>query len=146
MKNRRSRRRLIFGVKTFSLYQKQKPRSVRSLPAISTRSRLATSASVNIGLMAYSWDAGGHHAVCHSGGEYARGEAHVNSAESYFSLLDRGIMGTFHHVSDKHLDRYCNEFSFRWNHRKVKDGKRTSAAVRGFDGKRLEYRTLIGRA
>ena len=70
----------------------------------------------------------------------------MNSAESYFSLLDRGIMGTFHHVSDKHLDRYCNEFSFRWNHRKVKDGKRTSAAVRGFDGKRLEYRTLIGRA
>ena len=89
---------------------------------------------------------GGHHAVCHSAGEYARGEVHVNTAESYFALLERGVIGTFHHVSDKHLDRYCEEFSFRWNHRKVKDGERTSEAVRGFDGKRLEYHNLIGKA
>jgi len=83
---------------------------------------------------------GGHETVNHSAGEYARGDVHVNHAECYFSLLKRGVHGTFHHVSDEHLRRYCNEFSFRWNHRKVNDDKRTEAAMRGMSGKRLTYR------
>lgn len=46
-------------------------------------------------------------------GEYARGNVHTNTAESWFALLKRGVYGTFHHVSDQHLDRYVAEFAFR---------------------------------
>lgn len=77
---------------------------------------------------------GGHESVNHSIGEYSKGPKNVittNSAESYFALLKRGIHGTFHHVSKKHLSRYCDEFSFRWSHRKETDGERTEAAIRG---------------
>jgi transposase-like protein len=56
---------------------------------------------------------GGHEVVSHSKGEYVRGNASTNTAESYFALLKRGIHGAFHHVSKTHLHRYCDEFSFR---------------------------------
>lgn len=75
----------------------------------------------------------------HQKGEYARGNAHVNCAESYFSLLKPGLHGSFHHVSKKHLNRYLDEFSFRWTHRKAKDGERSEAAIRAAEGKRLLY-------
>jgi len=81
--------------------------------------------------------AGGHHTVRHSTHEYVRGAVHVNTAESFFALLKRGLIGTFHAVSHRHLHRYVNEFAFRWNHRKVDDGARTVAAIRGAEGKRL---------
>lgn len=84
--------------------------------------------------------AGGHHTVRHSTREYARGDVHVNTAESFFALLKRGLIGTFHAVSRRHLHRYVNEFAFRWNHRKADDGARTVAAIRGAEGKRLLYR------
>ena len=84
--------------------------------------------------------AGGHQTVRHSVREYARGDVHVNTAESFFALLKRGLIGTFHAVSRRHLHRYVNEFAFRWNHRKVDDGARTAAAIRGAEGKRLFYR------
>ena len=82
---------------------------------------------------------GGHESVTHSKGEYVRGDVHVNSAESFFALLKRGVHGTFHHVSKTHLHRYCDEFGFRWDHRKVTDGERTVEAIRGADGRRLPY-------
>jgi transposase-like protein len=84
--------------------------------------------------------AGGHQTVRHSLREYARGDVHVNTAESFFALLKRGLIGTFHAVSRRHLHRYVNEFAFRWNHRKEDDGARTVAAIRGAEGKRLRYR------
>ncbi|MDQ3023652.1 MAG: IS1595 family transposase [bacterium] len=87
--------------------------------------------------------AGGHHTVCHSSGEYARGEVHSNTAESFFALLKRGVHGTYHHVSKKHMLRYCDEFAFRWNHRKVTDGARASAIMAGIGGKRLTYRQQV---
>lgn len=71
--------------------------------------------------------------------EYVRGIIHVNFAESYHSLLKRGIFGTFHHVSAKHLSRYLREFEFRWNSRKATDGARMVEAVAGAKGKRLMY-------
>ena len=83
---------------------------------------------------------GGHHRVDHTAGEYARGEAHVNTAESFFALLKRGIVGSFHHVSPEHLHRYCDEFSFRWDHRATTDSARTEIAIGQAKGKRLSYR------
>jgi transposase-like protein len=82
----------------------------------------------------------GHETVTHSKNEYVRGNAYTNTAESFFALLKRGVHGTFHQVSVKHLHRYCEEFAFRWSNRKVDDGQRTVAALRGAEGKRLTYR------
>src|SRR5881394_608641 len=66
-----------------------------------------------------------HSSVNHSAYEYARWEDGVcistNSVESFFSLLKRGINGTFHHVSKQHLHRYLSEFDFRYNARKMSD-------------------------
>lgn len=83
----------------------------------------------------------GHEAVIHSAGEYVRADGiNTNTAESYFALLKRGVHGTFHQISPKHLHRYCDEFAFRWSGRKLEDVQRTAAAVKGGDGKRLFYR------
>jgi transposase-like protein len=84
-----------------------------------------------------------HETVNHAAGEYVRGEAHTNTAEGLFSLLKRGINGSFHHVSKGHLHRYCSEFEFRWNNRAalgVDDGQRAANIVRGAEGKRLTYK------
>ncbi len=81
-----------------------------------------------------------HHAVNHKKGEYVRGNVHVNTAESVHALLKRGIIGTFHHVSKKHLHRYLNEFDFRFNARKISDGERTLKAIESVGGKRLMYK------
>ncbi len=82
---------------------------------------------------------GGHESVCHSAGEYSRDGVGVNSCESWFALLKRGIHGTFHHVGNGHLQRYCDEFSFRWNRRKISDAERTESALRLAPGCRLLY-------
>lgn len=84
----------------------------------------------------------GHGTVNHSSDEYVKvgGFVHTNTVENFFSLLKRGIIGTYHHVSEAHLQRYCTEFDFRYNHRKVTDAERTDAAMIGAKGKRLTYR------
>jgi transposase-like protein len=87
---------------------------------------------------------GGHGVVTHSTGEYVKGTDHTNTAESFFALLKRGIIGSFHHVSKRHLSRYCDEFSFRWDHRKTNDGNRTRIAIEKAEGKRLTYRKQCG--
>lgn len=83
----------------------------------------------------------GHFTVVHGRDEYVRKEdgRHTNTAESYFALLKRGLYGTFHQVSKKHLHRYCNEFSFRWNGRMVSDAALRDTAVKGIEGRRLMY-------
>lgn len=83
---------------------------------------------------------GGHEVVTHSAGEYARGDAGTNTVESFFALLKRGVVGSFHHVSKEHLDRYCDEFSFRWDYRSVTDSERTAVAIQQSKGKRLTYK------
>jgi len=85
----------------------------------------------------------GHEMVDHGHGEYVKGDAYTNTAESWIALLKRGIMGSFHHVSEEHLNRYANEFAFRWNNRKVSDGERVVTAIRGIEGKRLYYKDPI---
>lgn len=67
----------------------------------------------------------------------------TNTIESSFAILKRGLYGTFHHVSEQHLQRYATEFDFRWNHRKAlgyTDMQRADAALKGIGGKRLMYR------
>ena len=81
-----------------------------------------------------------HSTINHSAGNYVDGNIHTNTMESYWSLLKRGIFGIYHQVSAKHLHRYCNEFGFRWNHRKITDGERMVEAMKGAEGKRLMYR------
>jgi hypothetical protein len=60
-------------------------------------------------------------------------------------LLKRGIMGAFHHDSEKHLDRYVDEFVFRWNNRKIEDFERAMVAIEQVLGKRLTYDSLISK-
>ncbi len=86
-----------------------------------------------------------HQAVKHSAEEYVRGDVYTNTVESSFALLKRGIMGTFHSVSKKHLPLYLAEFDHRWNHRKTTDGARTVAGLGKSAGKRLTYRQLTGK-
>lgn len=84
---------------------------------------------------------GGHKTVNHGAAEFVGADGvSTNEVESYFALLKRGIVGSFHHVSKQHLPRYCDEFSFRWNYRKTSDSVRTAEAIRASEGKRLYYK------
>lgn len=89
--------------------------------------------------------ASGHGTVNHGAEEYVRGRFwHTNTAENFFSILKRGIVGTYHHVSERHLQRYLTEFDFRHNNRAglgVDDVARTDRVLKGVVGKRLTYRT-----
>lgn len=84
-----------------------------------------------------------HQVVNHSIREYVRGDAYTNTVEGYFSVLKRGITGTYHHVSPEHLKRYLGEFDFRYNNRSalgIEDDERADLALKGIEGKRLTYR------
>lgn len=86
-----------------------------------------------------------HDKVNHSKYEYARHNpdgtvSHVNTCESFFSLLKRGVFGAWHCVSREHLAKYAWEFEYRWNTRKVTDGARMASFVPMIAGKRLFYR------
>ena len=84
----------------------------------------------------------GHTTVNHSADEYVRlgGFAHVNTAESRFSLMKRAVFGTHHSISEAHLPRYLAEWDFKWNTRKTTDGERAALIAKGIEGKRLTYR------
>ena len=56
-----------------------------------------------------------HEAVKHSAKEYVRGNASTNTIDGYFSIFKRGLIGTYHHVGEQHLQRYCTEFDFKHN-------------------------------
>jgi transposase-like protein len=88
-----------------------------------------------------------HEVINHTANEYVRGDAHTNTVEGYFSILKRGIIGTYHHVSQQHLKRYLGEFDFRYNERSalgIEDAERTTRAIKGAEGKRLTYRQPHG--
>ena len=80
-----------------------------------------------------------HGVTRHSAGQYVDGINHSNTVESSFSLLKRGLVGTFHHVGEQHLQRYVTEFDFRWNHRKTTDAQRSEMLLGRVGGKRLTY-------
>jgi transposase-like protein len=111
---------------------------------IDFRSRLMTDeAAIYVGIgEAFR---GGHHSVKHSAGEYKKAgtDIHSNSVEGVFSLLKRGIYGTFHSVSKRHLGNYLSEFEFRHNARSISDGERVSRAIKATSGKRVTYREAV---
>ena len=86
-----------------------------------------------------------HKKVIHSADQYACGEVHTNSIESVWALLKRGLTGTYHNVSTKHLPRYVDEFLFRLNDGNCQTDTidRMEALVKGFGGRRLSYKELI---
>ena len=102
------------------------------------------------GATVYTDDHGGYHGmpfehetVKHSVSEYVNGMAHTNGIESFWSMLKRGYHGTYHHMSEKHLGRYVNEFSGRHNHRPLDTIDQMNAVVAGMVGKRLPYQALV---
>ncbi len=84
-----------------------------------------------------------HETVNHGESEYVRGIFHTNTVEGFFGQLKRGIIGIYHYVSPKHLGAYCNEFSFRYNTRKVSDIERFEDAFKKCNNVRLTYEKLI---
>lgn len=83
-----------------------------------------------------------HEVLNHKMREYVSNGFHTNSIEGFWSLLKRGIFGTYHQVSPKHLSRYCNEFSYRYNSREIKDTDRFHITLGQTEG-RLTYKRLI---
>lgn len=86
-----------------------------------------------------------HFSVKHRANEFSRREGErlitTASVESFFSLLKRGVVGTFHHISPKYMPLYLAEFDHRHNYRKSTDGERTDAGLLKVEGKRLMYQT-----
>ncbi len=76
-------------------------------------------------------------------GDNRIGTAHTNGIESFWAALKRGYHGTFHHISEKHINRYVGEFAGRHNDRPKDTLDQMQAIVRGLVGKRLQYRDLI---
>jgi hypothetical protein len=89
-----------------------------------------------------------HKTVVHSQDEYFKDGAGVQSAEAFFAILKLGVMGSFHSISEQHLQRYVDEFAFRWDHRSamgVEDAERARRMVKGAIGKRLTYKQPVAR-
>jgi hypothetical protein len=112
------------------------------LQNISTSARLITDEAWHFTKVGRKFP-GGHFTVNHSAGEYVRGDIYSNTIEGFFSLVKRGIYGTFHSVSRHHLHRYLDEFCYRYNTRKLTDGERITEAIRKAQGKRLQYREPV---
>ena len=84
-----------------------------------------------------------HEAVIHSRGEYVRGNVSINGLESFWALLKRSYMGTFHWMSRKHTSKYLAEFCMRQGTRTLGTLERMETVLRGTVGKRLCYCDLV---
>ena len=84
-----------------------------------------------------------HEIVKHSVGEYVRGMAHTQGIESFWSMLKRAHMGTFHKLSPKHLDRYVQEFAEKQNMRESDTLTQMRATLSRLVGRNLPYRGLV---
>jgi hypothetical protein len=86
------------------------------------------------------------HAVINHAVEYVNGNVHTNTIENFWSLLKRGLHGTYISVEPFHLFRYIDEQAFRYNNRKdMDDSDRFSTVVSQIVGKRLTYKNLTGK-
>lgn len=86
-----------------------------------------------------------HSYTRHSLGHYVEGNTHTNTIEGFWSLLKRGIIGTFHAVSPQHLQKYCDEFSYRYNNRHTTNIHRFIDSLKRCDKTRLTYSQLTNR-
>ena len=85
-----------------------------------------------------------HFTVNHKQGEYVSGEfCHTNTIENFWSLFKRSVIGIYHHVSDKHINRYLDMAAFRYTNRLEGEGVRVSHLLAEVSGKRLKYKELI---
>jgi transposase-like protein len=85
------------------------------------------------------------HQVVDHAVEYVNGKVHTNGMENFWSLLKRGLRGTYVSVEPFHLFRYLDEQVFRFNNRKLTDAQRFSLIVTGVVGKRVTYDELTGK-
>jgi transposase-like protein len=121
---------------------------VANIKARELRSLIVTNVDRRSHLMSdeahvYTWvgrEFTSHGKVNHGAAEYARGADHSNTAENFFSIFKRGVIGTYHHTSEAHLHRYTAEFDFRYNTKDISDRERADLALIGAEGKRLTYR------
>jgi hypothetical protein len=82
-----------------------------------------------------------HHTTLHSNREFSRGGGvHSNTAENFFSIFKRGVVGIYHHMSATHIHRYLAEFDMRYSTKNVSDGERAALILKGMVGRRLTYR------
>ncbi|MGQ0589718.1 MAG: IS1595 family transposase [Sphingosinicella sp.] len=83
-----------------------------------------------------------HLTINHRAKQYSSPDrrSHSNTAENFFSIFKRGVIGTYHHLSEAHLHRYCREFDLRYSTRDMTDGERAHAILKGMEGRRLTYR------
>ena len=84
------------------------------------------------------------HKVVDHAVEYVRDNVHTNGMENFWSLLKRGINGTYVSVEPFHLFRYVDEQAFRFNNRELTDGQRFEIGIKQIIGKRVMYKDLIG--
>lgn len=90
-----------------------------------------------------------HNTVKHSNGEYVKKNSrtaykiHTNTIEGFWSQLKRGIYGVYHWASEKHIQKYCNEFAFRYSNKKFSDFQNFANWFDGCEGKRLIYKVLV---
>lgn len=85
-----------------------------------------------------------HVVINHKNNEYVRGGFHNNGIENFWSLLKRGVYGVYHQTSAKHLHRYCNEFSYRYNTRRLDDNQRFDISLKNASNK-ITYKELIAK-
>ena len=86
------------------------------------------------------------HKVIDHAEAYVKDDIHTNGMENFWSLLKRGIKGTYVSVEPFHLFRYLDEQVYRFNNRTMSDGQRFSMAVSGILGKRVTFNQLTGKA
>ena len=107
---------------------------------VDRKSALMTDAAKGYEAMRYYFNP--HGVVEHSARQYADGNKHSNTAENFFSIFKRGVIGTYHHMSEAHLGRYLAEFDLRANTRDLTDGERAAEILKGGIGRRLTYRRV----
>jgi transposase-like protein len=83
-----------------------------------------------------------HKSIRHADRQWSVNGVHTNNVECFWSVMKRGVYGIYHQISYKHLQAYCNEFSYRFNTRKMTDGQRFSVVLQGLEG-RLTYKQLV---
>jgi transposase-like protein len=81
-----------------------------------------------------------HKIINHSQRQYVQGEVYTNTAECYFAVFKRAYHGTFHSISKRYLQKYCNEFNFRWNHRHKPMKEVLIIAIRMMKGEKITYK------